>query len=315
MVRHDSRKSALGMRRSIFYTGLFFLLLLTVPVHMVLGRLCGPPAVPDDPQRIVSLAPGVTETLFALGLGPKVVGVTLFCEFPPEVASIPRVAGFSDVNFEAVVRARPDLVALPIDKTATKEQLERLGIPVITLDTRSLSGLMASIASLGKATGHQAQADAVRAAFQTAFDAARGRAEGKPRPRMLFSVMHAYQGLGYITEIHAIGRDGFFNELIGAAGGVNAYQGDLAFPQLSRESLFFLNPDVIVDVIPANEDLEAVRRDWESLKSVKAIRDNRLYLLTDNANTVPGPRSAQTLARLSHALHPDEPAVGERILR
>ena len=300
------------MRRSTFYAGLFALLLLTVPAHMALDRLSGPTPVSDAPKRIVSLAPGVTETLFALGLGPNVVGVTQFCEYPPEVMSKARVAGFGNVNFEAVVRAMPDLVALPVDKVADKKYIEQLGIPVITLDTRSLDGLMDAIGSLGRAIGHQAQAEAVTARLQSALVAARARATGKARPRVLFSVMHSYQGLGYITEIHAIGRDGFFNQLIEAAGGENAYQGDLAFPQLSRESILFLNPDVIIDVIPSVKDVDAARRDWESLKSVKAIRDNRLHLFTDSADTVPGPRSAQTLARLSLAFHPEESADHQR---
>lgn len=299
------------MRNATFYTLILFFLLLTVHVHRVLLGMAAPAPIPDDPQRIVSLAPSVTETLYALGLGSNVAGVTQFCAYPPEVALKPRVAGFNDLNIEAVVRVRPDLAAIPVDKTAAKARLERLGIPVLTLDTLSLPGLLDSIERLGKATGRGTEAGTIVGDFHKAIREAREKARGKQLPRVLFSVMHSYEGLGYITEINAIGRDGFYNELIEAAGGENVYTGSLAFPRLSREAIIFLNPDVIVDVVPAVEDLDAVRRDWESLKSVAAIRNNRLCLLTDSADTVPGPRSVHTLARLSRVFHPGPAASGK----
>lgn len=293
------------MRRSFFYASIFLLLLLTIPAHLVLIRLHDAVTPPAEPNRIVSLAPSVTETLYALGLGSKVVGVTQFCAYPPEAAAKPRVAGFSDINLEAVVRVLPDLAALPIDKTFNKALVERLGLPVLTLDTRSLNGLIASLETLGQATGHTREAQALIREFREGIDAARERAKGKPRPRVLFSVMHSSQGPGGITEINVIGQDGFYNELIEAAGGVNAYQGTLPFPRLSQESIIFLNPDVIIDVIPEAENLESIRQGWQKLASVTAVRDNRLFLFTGGADTIPGPRSMQTLAKLSLAFHPD----------
>ncbi len=284
---------------------LALLFILTIPVRQALLRASSPPPPPEAPQRIVSLAPSVTETLYALGLGPSVVGVTEFCTWPPEVKDKPRVAGFSDVNFEAVVRANPDLVVMPIDKTDNMGMLEGLGIPVLTLNTRSLQGLLQAIENIGTATGKKAEAEKIINDFREVFKMVETRAHGKKRPRVLFSIMHSYEGLGYINEINAVGRDGFYNELLEAAGGENAYTGSLAFPRLSREAIIFLNPDVIVDVIPEVEDINAVRRDWESLQNVNAIRNGRLFLLTDVADTVPGPRSLQTLIKLTKAFHPD----------
>jgi iron complex transport system substrate-binding protein len=294
------------MRRSFFFASICLLFLLTVPAHRALERLRSPAEISAaGAQRIVSLAPSVTETLYALGLGPNVVGVTQFCAIPPEAATKPRVAGFGEINLEAIVRTLPDLVALPGDQTAARAQVESLGLPVLAIDTRSLGDLLASIETLGQATGHAREAGELIQNFREGLKAARERAEGKKQPRVLFSVMHSYQGLGYIAEINAIGRDGFYNELIETAGGINAYRGNLPFPRLSRESIIFLNPDVIIDVIPNAVDLESVRRDWESLTSVSAVRDKRLFLFAGGADTVPGPRSMQTLAKLSRAFHPD----------
>jgi iron complex transport system substrate-binding protein len=272
--------------------------------HHALERACRVPALPPSPQRIVSLAPSVTETLYALGMGDSIVGVTQFCAYPPQARGKPQIAGFGEVNYEAVLRLRPDLVVLPHDKERNKHELETLGLSVLTLDTRSMPGLMNTIAELGEATGHSNEARTILAAVDNSLQAASTRAAETGKPRVLFSVMRSYQGLGSITEIHAVGKDGFYSELIQAAGGANVYTGELAFPRLSREAIIFLNPDVIIDCILASENLDAVRKDWQSLASLSAIKNNRLYFFTDEADTVPGPRFYHTLTKLSHALYP-----------
>ena len=294
------------MRKPLLCFCLSALLLLTGLARQALVRAFTPPAPPAAPERIVSLAPSVTESLYALGLGPKVAGVTRFCRYPPEAAAKPHVGGFGDVNLEAVLRLRPDLAVLPVDKTTIKALLEQLGIPVLLLDTRSLPGLLGAIADLGAATGQEAKAEAILGRFDEALKTARAKAAGKRRPRVLFAVMHSYQDLGAIMEIHIIGRDGFYNELIEAAGGENVYKGKLAFPRLSREAIIFLDPDVIIDVMPKDVDIdmEGVLRAWHSLEHVQAIRQNRCFLLTDRGDTVPGPRSVLTLEKLSRILHP-----------
>jgi len=284
-----------------FLAGLF----LAAEAHRTLAGLTRPPASPAEPQRIASLAPSVTEILFAIGLGDRVVGVTQYCNYPPEAKQRPIVAGFADVNLEAVLRQKPDLVALPVDKIRNQTNLERLGLTVMPLNTRSLTGLRETIEELGRSTGRQKKAGEVVARLDQGIAEAEARAKGRPRPRVLFSIMHSYEGLGYITEINAVGRDGFFSQLIEIAGGDNVYQGALSFPRLSREAIIFLNPDVIIDVIPGVLNLEAVRRDWLSLTSVEAIKHNRLILLTDERDTVPGPRIYQTLDILSRAFHPE----------
>jgi iron complex transport system substrate-binding protein len=292
------------MYKALFIFALCAFFIFTLLAHRALDHLSAAPPLPDVPQRIVSLAPSITETLYALGMGPGIVGVTRFCAYPADVKSKARVAGFSDVNYEAVLGLTPDMVVLPLDKTGNRLQLERLGLPVLALDILSISGLMTSIETLGQVTKRQREARVLLERIRDSLDSIRERGKDRPRPRVLFSIMHSYQGLGYITEINAVGRDSFYNEMIELAGGVNVYQGSLDFPRLSREALIFLNPEVIIDVIPTAEDEDAIRRDWESLSSVSAIRNGRLHLFMDAADTVPGPRFYQTLRKLSLAFHP-----------
>ncbi|MDR1657715.1 MAG: helical backbone metal receptor [Deltaproteobacteria bacterium] len=288
--------------------GLLFVagLALTIWGHSALSAMTAPPPVPSSPKRIVTLAPSVTETIFALGWGDRVVGVTQFCHYPPEAISLPKVAGFSDVNFEAILRARPDLVILPVDKIANRRELERLGLSTATLDTRNLNGYMESVLALGQSTTRLLEARSITDRLKNAITKAASRAVGRNRPRVLFSVMHSYEGLGFITEITAVGRDGFFSQMLEIAGGQNVYQGSLSFPKLSREAIITLNPDIIVDLLQGPQDVPTALSDWQGLGSgVEAIKNGRIYLFTDESDTVPGPRIYLTIVKLSESFFPE----------
>ena len=277
---------------------------LSIWGHLAL-RPVNTPSLPEHPKHIISLAPSITETLYVLGLGQHIAGVTQYCLWPPQARYKTRVAGFSDIHYEAVLRAHPDLAILPIDRGQSKEELARLSLPTLVMDTLTLDGLIDGIKQLGRNLDREKEADQLLTRMRKCMDWAAKRARGRKRPRVLFSVMHTYQGLGFITEINAVGKDGFYHRLIELAGGENIYQGELAFPRLSREAIIHLNPEVIIDVIPAVQDLEAARRDWQSLNDLQAIKDGRLYFFPEE-DTIPGPRFTKTLTRLSLALHLEE---------
>ena len=293
------------MQRLILPLIIILLLILCLCARRGLEESSRPTAEASSPERIVSLAPSITETLFAVGLGTRVVGVTQFCVYPPEAATLPKVAGFSDVNFEALLRVRPDLAVMPADKTINREQIERLGIRVLTVDVTSLAGLTNAIVSLSALSGDESAGERLLSQMEKRMAWAEERAKGKKRPAVLFSVMHSEQDIEHISEISAIGRDGFYDQLIGMAGGRNVYEGPLPYPRLSREAIIFLNPDVIIDVLPSSESEAAARRGWMGLTSVNAIKNGRLLILTDEMHTVPGPRFVKTLEAMSLAFHPE----------
>ena len=293
------------MTRHGFVLTLGALCIIALGARHALDRLSRPSLPPAAPQRIVSLAPGITETLYALGLGPSVAGVTRYCAWPPDAAKLPRVAGFGEVHYEAVLRLRPDLIVLPEDRVREKLYLERLGLPVLMLDTLSVSGLLRTITLLGRSAGREAEAEQLKAGLEQRLATAKAAAEGRSRPTVLFAVMRADPGSGSITEVYIVGCDGFYSELIEAAGGRNAYTGTLPFPRLSREALITLDPEVIIEVILDGDNPEAARRDWQHLAPIRAVKNDRVFVWTEQAHTVPGPRFADTLALLSQALHPE----------
>jgi iron complex transport system substrate-binding protein len=118
--------------------------------------------------------------------------------------------------------------------------------------------------------------------------------------------MHSYVGLDYITEITIAGQDGFFNNLLEICGGENVYKGALPFPSLSREAIFTLNPDVIIDLLRSELEGELALKAWLNLTNINAVKNNRLYMFTDEADSVPGPRIYNTIRKISLAVHPAE---------
>jgi iron complex transport system substrate-binding protein len=227
------------------------------------------------------------------------------------------VAGFSDVNFEAVLRLRPDLIVLPDDKLANARELERLGLTILPLNVRSLTGYLDAVRELGEVANRRSEAEAITGKLEAAVETAKARAAGLRRPRTLFSVMRSYQGLGYIAELTAVGRDGFFSQMMDFAGCDNVLQGPRAlssllrlsgnvrFPTLTREAVMTLDPEVIVDLVRDEAEAVQAMEDWSGLTAVSAVRNGRVVMFADEADTVPGPRIGATLAKLSAACHPE----------
>lgn len=255
-------------------------------------------------SRIVSLAPSLTEVLFALGLGDRVVGVTRFCLFPPEAESKPRIGGYYDPNYEAVVESRPDLIVTLPEHEEIRQQLEKLRLNVLTVNHRTVAGILESITTIGAVCGVPGKAAEVRSDLETRMKKVQTRTAGRPRPRVLVSVGRM-AGEGDMTRITACGRGGLYDELIGLAGGVNAFDQEIAFPATSPEGVLAAKPDVIIDLWPDLKerglDPEGVRRLWSSLPGMTA----RIYVVGESYAVVPGPRVVLLLEDLARAIHPE----------
>jgi iron complex transport system substrate-binding protein len=260
----------------------------------------GPPVA----RRIVSLAPSTTELLFALGLGDRVVGVTRYCEYPPEAKSRPRIGGYYDPNYEVLVQARPDLILTLPEHEGIRAELRKLGLPFRTVNHETVRGILESVTDVGAACGVPEKAAAFRSDLEARMRRVRERTAGRARPRVLISVGRM-SGDSSLTRITACGRGGFYDDLIVMAGGVNAFEGEIAFPALSAEGLIAARPDVIVDLFPDLKerglDPETVRREWTALPGVKA----RVHVVGDSYAVVPGPRVVLLLEELAAAIHPE----------
>ncbi len=257
------------------------------------------PITPEIPERIISLAPDVTETVYALGLGDKLVGATTYCVYPEAAKNVPRVGGFGQYNFEAIVALKPDLVILHWKYESEKSRLDGLGIPYLETKTEHMTDIIDSIRKVGEACGAKETANLLLAEINVQRALQLENNNRKARVLITFG-----GSASEIDQIHAFGADCLHNELLELAGGINVVENKLAFSTLSKEAIIRLNPDIIIQLAPGTEAPEDPAKAWKQLSSVKAVQDNRIYVLTGDYTCIPGPRFIQILKDFAGIIQP-----------
>jgi iron complex transport system substrate-binding protein len=249
-------------------------------------------------QRIVSLAPSITESLFALGAGEQVVGVTDYCNYPEAAQAKPRVGGITNPNVEIIVSLKPDLLLLSMEGNVRSafEKLASLGVPVFVTNPRSLSGIYHSILQLGKLTGRGERASQLVTRMQRHADSLSAHAKTFTGTSVLFFVS--------LQPIIVVGRNTFLTELIELAGGANtAINAASSYPTYSREAVLKDNPDVLIfmaDILPNRAALTTLFPEWSKLK---AVREMKLFTIDPDIVSRPGPRAVEGLSRLFRLIH------------
>ncbi|HHI81103.1 MAG TPA: hypothetical protein ENK02_14145 [Planctomycetes bacterium] len=268
----------------------------------------------SPPRRLVSLAPSVTESVAYLGLTGRLVAVTRFCDYPPEVRALPKVGGYIDPSLEAIVRVAPDLVLGLGEHEEVLAKLRRAGLRCLALDERDLEGIFGSLLRIGEVCKIPGLAEAKVAQLRAILAAARARVRPRGTPTVLVSVgRHA--GQGALGTVYAAGPKTFLGQLLEIAGGKNlAPAGGAAFPPLSTEGLLGLDPEVIFDLVPGLEEQglsEAkILSDWKKLPGLQAVKTGRVYVLGKSWAVRPSPRFPKVLEAFIRGLHPELPQPG-----
>lgn len=261
--------------------------------------------VNTKPQRIVSLSPSNTEILFAAGAGDQVVGVTEYCNFPPEAQERETIGGFSakTISVEKIVFLEPDLVfsASAIQQPVI-DALEQAGITTFAFDPEGVEGVYENIGAAGQLTGHETEAGEVVAEMKQRLAAVRDEVDAIPddeRPTVFYEVWH--------EPLMTAGPTTFIGRLIELAGGENIFA-DVAeeYPQISTETVIQRDPDVILGPDSHGEELTSekieARVGWAS---IQAVQDGRIYLVDGDMVSRPGPRLAVVLEDIAQDLYPD----------
>lgn len=262
------------------------------------------------PARIVSLAPSVTETLFAIGAGSQVVGVTQFCDFPPEAAQKPKV-GYANPNLESLVALQPDLIITPQQflKLDLLGKLEELKIPVFILADRSVEDIFSHIQTLGRMLDRSTEAVALGMDLRQEIARLKARTQGQPPVRVLY-VLNS-------QPLITVGPGSFIDQLIGLVGGVNvAAKSATPYPRLSMEVVLQEDPEVLVFPIGKAEGIsDSEQQAWRQWTTLTAVKQGRLRQIPADLLNRPGPRIGKGLELLADILHPSPPsssATGER---
>ncbi len=266
-------------------------------------------AVPQNasqPRRIVSLVPATTEMLFAMAAGDRVVGVSNYDRYPPQVEQLQRVGGLLDPNVERLLALKPDLVIVYDTQTDLKRQLERANVPMFHYVHRGLPDILSTMRALGDRVGAKTAAESAAAGIEQQLAAVRTRVAGRPRPKTLL-VFGREQGS--LRHVNASGGYGFLHDILELAGGSDVL-GDLhqQSVDMSTEMILTRAPEVILELhygeSLAPERLNAERLVWNSLASVPAVKNKRVHLLVGDEFVVPGPRIVIAAERFAQALHP-----------
>jgi len=256
--------------------------------------------VVENPQRIVSLAPSLTETLFALGLGERVVGVTDYCDYPAEARSKTRVGGIINPSVEAIVSLAPDLVLITREgnRRETMEALERLGVPVFAVNTNELADVFRTIRHLGELAGVPERGRRLAADLERQSAAIAEAIRPYPARRVLFLV--------WLQPVVSVGRNSFIEGLLQRSGAESIAEASAQpWPHLSIEEILRSEPEFIL--IPRSSSFAPTRAQLLRLpgwRELKAVRAGRIVYLPATVER-PGPRLIEVQDVIARAIHPE----------
>jgi iron complex transport system substrate-binding protein len=250
-------------------------------------------------QRIVSLAPSVTETVFALGYGEKLVGVTSHCDFPAQARRLPQIGTFISPSVEAILARQPDLVIGVVGATnpVTAREMERLGLRVTLVSLASVDEIFKSIKDIARWLGHPAAGQELVTKITRQFARVQQRIGGAPRRSTLLLV-----GL---RPLVAVGGKNYIDELITLAGGENiAGNAEQPWLNLPDEYVLARAPQVIIQAGMGSER-GAPGKYWQDLTSIPAVRERRVYPYPSDKILRPGPRIGEGVEEIARLIHPE----------
>lgn len=256
-----------------------------------------------EPARIVSLAPSNTEILYALGLGPKVVGNTNYCDYPEEAKQCYKVGGFEDPSLEKIVAVKPDLVFAADIHMQSLKVMEDAGLKVVVLNAKTLEGVFGNIQLVGKSSGVEDRAVGLIQELQGRVDAVSAKVDLVPvgqRPLVYYELWY--------EPYMSTGKDTLIAQLIRLAGGINMTDDNIEqYPKLSEEVIIKRNPAVMINSYGHGSgalitpEQVAARQGWSQLDFIK---NNRIYTIESDLVALPGPRIVDGLETMAKVLHP-----------
>ena len=255
----------------------------------------------DNPSRVIALAPSITEIVFALGQGHRLVGVTRYSDFPIEAKEIQSVGSYVNLDIEKIVSLKPDLCIATKDGNPRQVvlRLESLGIPVFAVGPKDLSSVMDTVFEIGRLL------DVIEPA-RSLVETMRSRigridflvSKSDSRPRVFFQIG--------VSPIVSVGTQTYIHELILRAGGKNLAQGETPYPRFSREQVLVLSPEVIIITsMERGQVFEKVMTQWSRWSQMPAVRDNRIVVVESNILDRPTPRLVDGLELLAKIIHPE----------
>lgn len=257
------------------------------------------------PERIISLSPSITEIVYELGAFDRLVGVSLYTDYPPEAESIPKVGGWINPSMEAILELNPDLVIILEDQQKIfGDKLANLGINLLSVDSNpSINHITNSIIEIGNAIGKQDQAIKLKGKIDSEINNIKSKTKGVSDKKVLCVIG---RNPGTLNDIYVIGNSSYINEVITLAGGVNVIQNKRLSVKITKEAIFSLDPDIIIEV---NHDRSLNKEDilnvWKSYDEIRAVRNNQVHIISSTNLLHPSQRVVASLKELLSIIQPE----------
>jgi len=274
---------------------------------------CSQPDIPDsfhqeasEYERIICAAPSVTEIVFSLGQGERVVGVSHFTVYPPEAKNKTSIGGLINPSKERITALKPDLVITQGKHQRLAELCQNQNIKFVSLKIEKIKDVHKAVTELGHILQVEKEARKLNQKIKNELLALKNQTKSLPEKKVFLCLSHTP---GDLTGLMTTGNGTFLNEILDMAGGVNIFS-DIKrrYPQISKESLIMRQPDIIIEVYAKGLNLnhqQLLRKDWNRLSVLPAVKNSRICFLTDDYLLIPGVRVSLILKKFIKTIHPE----------
>lgn len=273
------------------------------PIFVILMFLL-PARAQETPQRIISLAPHITEIIFKLGAQEQLVGRTEFCLYPEAAQKIPSVGGYLNPDYEKIVNLQPDAIFI-FPNADMERKLHGFGFRVYSVPNETIEEVLSGIRTVGKALGIEQRANDIIQGIQDTLDQVGGIDSKMKKPSALLVVGREN---GSLKAIYAAGKNTYLGEIWKLCGGRNVFDDiSIRYFNVSKEDLVSRNPDCILEfriISPEEKDRKmlSLKSDWRELAVLEAVAEDRIYIFADRYFLIPGPRISKIAVSFSQVL-------------
>ncbi len=239
-------------------------------------------------QRVISMAPAITEIVFALGKGGQLVGVTRFCDYPDAALKIAKIGGLLDMNMETLLALTPEVVIAYPEQYAKVKLIESRA-RLLVVKHKTLSDLFDSILKIGGVLNAEKKAHEMVFSIKSKLTAV---AAGTGSKKKIRTLIIAGRNADELKNMYIVGRSDFLNELLEIAGGINVYQGEVDYPNISMETVIFLDPELILEISAFYEGIndKKIFKLWRPFTMLQAVRNQRIKIIKKSFWLRPGSR-------------------------
>jgi len=257
--------------------------------------------IPYPVKRIISLAPSITEILFALGLNEEIAAVTNYCDYPKAVLNKPRIGGYINPSIEKIVSLKPDLIIATRDdnRWETNQRLSDLGFSVYLINPKSFYGVTRSIHHIGVVVGREEESKKILINMTSKKEEIAARTKSLPKPKVFFQIGYA--------PIMTVGKETLADDLIRLAGGRSISENEsVNYPLYNIETILSKAPEIIImSSMDSKKDYLNLIKMWQSWKDLPAVKMNAIYVVESNLVDRPTPRVVEGLEAMARMIHPE----------